>query len=194
MQTIRECLDTGATCTVCTPATLAGALAQTGDGEDTLVVTDSQAFAAVRAALSGRRARLTSFSILFARRKGDFAAFLDGLAAVRSLRDGDRVLVAEGCTHKRQCGDIGSVKIPAALRRMTGRKLDFDFASGASFPVSRKKHALAVQCGGCMLSRREVLERVARCRAEGVPAVNYGMLLFAASGGGKINPDGTVEK
>lgn len=193
VQTIRECLDAGATCIVCVPETLGAALAQTGAG-GTLVITDSQAFAQVRRAVAGTGARLTSFSILFARRKGDFAAYLEGLAAIARLRDGDRILVAEGCTHKRQCGDIGSVKIPAALRRMTGKRLEFDFASGGTFGAARGGYALAVQCGGCMLTRREVLSRIDECRRAGIPVVNYGMLLFAASGGGRVNPDGTVEK
>lgn len=194
VQTIRECIDAGATCTVCDPSTLPAALAQTG-GEGTLVVTDSQAFAKVRNAIAGTGARLTSFSILFARRKGDLAAYREGFAAIGRLKDGDRVLVAEGCTHKRQCNDIGTVKIPAALRKTTGRSLVFDFASGGSFSpeAGGARYALVVQCGGCMLTRRETLARIAACRAARIPVVNYGMLLAAAAGMDAVNEDGTVE-
>ena len=182
VQVIRECLDRGATCTVCQPADLADAMR--ADGADTLVVTDSQAFGEVRAALAGSGARLTSFSILFARQKGDLAEYARGLAAVRALKDGDLVLVAEGCTHHRQCNDIGTVKIPKALAKMTGRSLRFAFASGGSFDFGEgpDRAALVVQCGGCMLTRREVMRRIAVCREAGVPIVNYGMLLGAACG------------
>ena len=193
VQLVRECLDLGATCVVCQPDRLAESLERASRGpaatgapgsrRPPLVVTDSQAFGEVRRVLEGRDARLTSFSILFARQKGDLDEYMKGLEAVKSLKDGDRVLVAEGCTHRRQCNDIGTVKIPKALRRMTGRELEFSFASGAAFdPVGGGPFALAVQCGGCMLTRREVLRRIARCRAAGVPVVNYGMLLAAASG------------
>lgn len=193
VQTIRECLDAGIVCTVCVPAALEAALRGTGE-DGTLVITDSQAFREVRAVLAGKNVRLTSFSILFARRKGDFAAYLEGLAAIRRLKDGDTVLVAEGCTHKRQCNDIGTVKIPAALLKMSGRELQFRFASGGDFGLEGggARPSLAVLCGGCMLTRREVLSRIEACRAAGVPVVNYGMLLAAASGADEIREDGTV--
>lgn len=191
VQLVRECLDLGASCVVCQVPLLAESLSRAGAGA--LVVTDSQAFGEVRRILEGRDARLTSFSILFARQKGDLAAYLEGLEAVKKLKDGDRVLVAEGCTHRRQCNDIGTVKIPKALRRMTGRSLEFSFASGGDFDLSRGgPFALAVQCGGCMLTRREVMGRIARCRDAGIPVVNYGMLLAAANGLGGVRGDGTV--
>jgi predicted GTPase len=195
VQVIRDALDRGALCTVCQPDTLAPALARAGD--DPLVVTDSQAFADVTRRLDGIPARLTSFSILFARQKGDLAAYTDGLRALESLADGDRVLVAEGCTHHRQCDDIGTVKIPKALARLTGRQLRFSFCSGGAFdlsPTAEGPVRLAVQCGGCMLTRREMLRRIDRCRAAGVPVVNYGMVLAAVCGLRGVRADGLIDR
>ena len=194
VQVIRECLDTGAICTVCQPESLETALRQTGEA-GTLVITDSQAFGSVRRILSGRAVRLTSFSILFAKQKGDLAEYAKGLSAMASLSDGDRVLVAEGCTHHRQCNDIGTVKIPKALARVSGRNLEFSFASGGAFdlkPPDGSAFKLVVQCGGCMLTRREVLRRIAVCKEAGVPIVNYGMLLAAANGLTGLTPEGLV--
>ena len=189
VQVIRDCLDRHATCEVCQPGELAEVL---DCGCDILVITDSQAFAAVDAAVRAARAadpsreiRLTSFSILFARQKGDLAAFRGGLAALAGLKDGDRVLVSEGCTHHRQCNDIGTTKIPKALAKLTGRKLDFVFSSGGGFALEQadgRRVALVVHCGGCMLTRREVLRRIDVCRAADVPVVNYGLLLGTAAG------------
>jgi len=168
-QVIRECLDRGAVCTV----------AQPGDIRETnfdLAITDSQAFGLVR----GKFPRLTSFSVLFARQKGDLAEYLKGVEAIARLKDGDKVLIAEGCTHHRQCNDIGSVKIPKALQRLSGRNLEFVFSSGVSFDPMGV--ALVVQCGGCMLTRREVMRRIEICRATGVPIANYGLVLARANG------------
>lgn len=191
VQLIRECLDLGATCVVCQPPQLAESLERAGEGA--LVVTDSQAFGEVRRIIDGKNARLTSFSILYARQKGDLSEYLRGLDAIKTLKDGDRVLVAEGCTHHRQCNDIGTVKIPKALRKMTRCELEFSFASGGAFDLDREgPFALVVQCGGCMLTRREVLRRIARCRAAGVPVVNYGMLLASANGMHGVRPDALV--
>ena len=137
----------------------------------------------------GRTVRLTSFSILFARQKGDLTAYKAGLSAIANLKDGDRVLIAEGCTHHRQCNDIGAVKIPKALAKLTGgKKLELEFASGMGFslgeatPRGGAGTRLIVQCGGCMLTRREVLRRIALAREAGIPIVNYGMLLATAAG------------
>lgn len=195
VQTIRDCLDRHAICAVCQPSDLAECLVETAHGEkrSVLVITDSQAFGEVSATVQAFRAahspdalgvRLTSFSILFARQKGDLAAYVKGLDAVRALKDGDKVLVAEGCTHHRQCEDIGTVKIPRALRKLSGRNLEFEFSSGKSFSVSggAGKPALVVHCGGCMLTRREVGHRIALAADAGVPIVNYGILLAAAAG------------
>ena len=196
VQLIRECLDRHLACSVCQPQELAGELASARG--QSLVVTDSQAFAAVAAAVrahGGASTRLTSFSILYARQKGDLAAYAGGIAAARRLRAGDRVLVAEGCTHHRQCDDIGAVKIPKAIERLSGARPEFSFASGGTFDLGADGggFALAVQCGGCMLTRREVLRRIRLCREAGVPVVNYGMLLAAANGLGEVKMDGTVE-
>lgn len=194
VQVLRECLDVGAVCTVCQPATLCAALEQTGES-GTLVITDSQAFGEVRRILAGRDVRLTSFSILFARQKGDIAEYAKGLSAIGMLSDGDNVLVAEGCTHHRQCNDIGMVKIPKALAKASGCNLNFSFASGGGFDLKTKDglpFKLVVQCGGCMLTRREVLRRIALCKEAGVPIVNYGMLLAAANGLDGLSEEGLV--
>ena len=133
----------------------------------------------------GPRLALTSFSILFARQKGDLDAYREGLAAIGDLADGATVLVSEGCTHHRQCNDIGTTKIPKALAKLTGKKLNFVFSSGGTFPLEHpdgRKVSLVVHCGGCMLTRREVMRRIDICRAADVPIVNYGLLLAAANG------------
>lgn len=168
-QVIRECLDLGAVCTICQPDDIPSF-------DCDLAIVDSQAFGKVR----GKFAHLTSFSVLFARQKGDLAEYMRGLAALKMLSDGDIVLIAEGCTHHRQCNDIGSVKIPKALHRLTGKALKFAFASGCAFDVGVAK--LVVHCGGCMLTRREMLRRIEICRQHHVPIVNYGLLLAVASG------------
>jgi len=192
VQLIRDCLDRHATSIVCQPAELPAALDRAGAGA--LVITDSQAFGEVRRAVAGRDVRLTSFSILFARQKGDLAEFLKGVAAVKNLKDGDTVLIAEGCTHHRQCNDIGAVKIPKALAKLSGgKKLNFVFSSGATFGLSdRSGIALVVHCGGCMLTRREVLRRIDCAKEAGVPIVNYGILLAAANGLSDVSEIGIV--
>ena len=191
VQLIRDCLDRHITANVCQPEELEAVLG--GEGR-VLVVTDSQAFASVRDTISrfsasgaGRQIRLTSFSILFARQKGDLSEFLKGVEAIKGLRDGDTVLVAEGCTHHRQCNDIGTVKIPKAVAKLTGKKVNFVFSSGTGFPLNSTsggadKPSLVIHCGGCMLTRREVLRRIAAAKEAGVPIVNYGILLAAACG------------
>ena len=203
VQLIRDCLDRHATSVVCQPAELEEELKVESakfkvEGgtvrRKTLVVTDSQAFGEVRRAVEGHDVRLTSFSILFARQKGDLAEFLKGVAAVNNLKDGDTVLIAEGCTHHRQCNDIGAVKIPKALAKLSGgKKLNFVFSSGATFSLrERADVALVVHCGGCMLTRREVLRRIDCAKEAGVPIVNYGILLAAANGLSDVSEIGIV--
>ena len=189
VQVLRAVLDVHAVCAVCQPDELAAVLA---DGRADLVVTDSQAFGAVAETVlrAPRRPRLTSFSILFARQKGDLAAFARGVETVSRLRDGDTVLVAEGCTHRRQCGDIGTEKIPKALARLSGRRLNVVFASGADF-APPPGTVLVVQCGGCMLTRREMGRRLEIAAARGIPVVNYGLLLAAAKGIRLASDDGS---
>jgi len=179
-QVIRECLDRGAMCMVCRPEELSQLLSS-GARFD-VAITDSQAFGSVRRIFSTlpRAPRLTSFSILFARQKGDIAEFRRGLECISSLCDGDTVLISEGCTHHRQCNDIGTVKIPNALRCLSGRNLEFVFSSGGDFKVG--KAALVVHCGGCMLSRREMMSRIAEATKAGIPIVNYGLVLGAVNG------------
>ena len=184
VQVIRACLDLHATCTVCQPAEFR----DTGG----LVIVDSQVFGQVRAK------RMTSFSVLFAKQKGDFAEFLRGVKAVKALKEGDTVLISEACTHRRQCEDIGSTKIPAAVMRISGRqKLNFAFSSGSTFNPevmrSLATHAaLIVHCGGCMLTRRELLHRIELAKAAKVPIVNYGLVLSAAAGMEEVGEDGLV--
>lgn len=195
VQLIRECLDLHATCLVCQVEELDEVLAHQEEG--TLVVTDSQAFrrvSSVLRAFKGGRMRLTSFSVLFARRQGVLDLCREGLSKLRALEDGDLVAIAEGCSHHRQCNDIGSVQIPAALKALTGKNLEFSFSSGKGFSLfsGDRKAALAVHCGGCMLTRRETLRRFEICRSEGVPVVNYGMLLAAAGGLGDVNSQALV--
>ena len=188
-QTIRELLECGCAALVCRPSELKAIVARVGPGNVKFAVTDSQAFAEVDAALP-KEIPLTSFSILFARLKGDLKSLCAGADAIKSLKDGDTVLVSEGCTHRRQCGDIGTVKLPAWLRKFTGRDLKFVFSSGGTFPVGDggPLPALVVHCGGCMLTRRAVMARIARCEAAGVPVVNYGVAI-ALMHGIKAHPE-----
>ena len=192
-QVIRECLERHVAATVCQPDELFdclnfGLLDLKGR---LLVITDSQAFGSVSQAIkqsNNRTVALTSFSILFARQKGDLEEYARGLAAIRTLKDGDTVLVAEGCTHHRQCNDIGTVKIPKALEKLSGRKLKFEFASGGAFEIKQsnnqtiRQYSLVVHCGGCMLTRREMLRRIGLAKDAGVPIVNYGLVLAMANG------------
>ena len=190
-QVIRECLDKHVTVAVCQPEELFEFLSW-GVFELSsrlLVVTDSQAFGRITQTLKNsntQNLKLTSFSVLFARQKGDLQEFVKGLKAIGSLKDGDTVLVAEGCTHHRQCNDIGTVKIPKALEKLSGRKLKFEFASGGMFDLrcagDCAPYRLVVHCGGCMLTRREVLRRIALAKEAGIPIVNYGLVLAVANG------------
>ncbi len=178
-QVLRECLDAHAAAIVCQPQEVASICAKT---KVDLAITDSQAFGEVRRALPPQ-IKLTSFSILFARQKGDLDEYLAGLKAIPDLREGDKVVVAEGCVHHRQCNDIGTVKIPRALERLSGCKLEFRFLSGNAFGENELDGAaLIVQCGGCMLTRRETMARIAAAKEKGIPVVNYGMLLAKAQG------------
>ena len=179
-QVIRDLLDAGSIPVVARDGELKAALAAL-KAPPALVITDSQAFAKV-AAIVPPEVPLTSFSILFARYKGDIDALVDGARAVAALKDGDRVLIAEGCTHHRQEDDIGTVKIPRLLRAKTGKELVFEHCSGVGYPPDLASYALVVHCGACMLNRREMLARIEAARAAGVPIVNYGVLIAALNG------------
>lgn len=189
-QVIRDCLDKGVVVIVCGPEDVKRETENEQRRPD-LVITDSQAFGTVSRSLETdpkKNIRLTSFSILFARQKGDLNEYVKGLKAIKTLKDGDTVLVAEGCTHHRQCNDIGSVKIPKALEKLSGCKLKFEFASGTS-PLDsvirsfgHSVISMIVHCGGCMLTRKEMLRRIAQAKGSGIPIVNYGLVLAQASG------------
>lgn len=146
-----------------------------------IVITDSQAFLKV-AADTPPEIPLTSFSILFARYKGDLTELVKGTMAIEKIRPGDRVLIAEGCTHHRQSDDIGTVKIPRWLRQLVGGEINFDWASGLSLPKDLSRYQLIIHCGGCMLNRREMGYRVALAKEQAVPIVNYGVFIAYAQG------------
>ena len=146
-----------------------------------MVVTDSQAFARVSKDVP-ENITLTSCSILFSRYKGELETQLEGVAALSSIQDDDRILIAEGCTHHRQCGDIGTCKIPDWIRNYTGKKPVFEFTSGTEFPDDVSSYKMVVHCGGCMLNEREMKYRIACCRDQGVPITNYGLLIAQVTG------------
>ena len=179
-QVIRDALEAGAAALVCRETELAAAL-QGLNAPPKLVVTDSQVFGKV-AQIVPESVPLTSFSILMARCKGDLALTVAGAAAVRNLKDGDRVLIAEGCTHHRQCEDIGTVKIPRWLAESTGRTLQYDFCSGVEFPEDLTPYALVVHCGGCTLNPKEMAARQRLAVDQAVPITNYGVLIAAVHG------------
>ena len=179
-QVIRDALEAGAAALVCRETELAAAL-QGLNAPPKLVVTDSQVFGKV-AQIVPQSVPLTSFSILMARYKGDLALTVAGAAAVRNLKDGDRVLIAEGCTHHRQCEDIGTVKIPRWLAESTGRTLRYDFCSGVEFPEDLTPYALVVHCGGCTLNPKEMAARQRLAVDQAVPITNYGVLIAAVHG------------
>lgn len=183
VQTIRDLLDSRAVCMVCQTSELAGCLAMLKT-PPTLVVTDSQVFDMVKNIVP-EDVPLTSFSILMARYKGILDTAVSGARFVTSLQDGDRVLISEGCTHHRQCEDIGTVKLPGWIEKFSGRKLQFDFTSGGEFPqtaAALQQYALVVHCGGCMLNKREMLHRMDFAGQHGVAFTNYGTLIAHMNG------------
>jgi len=174
-QTIRDILDASAIAAVTKETELAETLAALGK-PPRMVITDSQAFGIV-SKLVPDEIPLTSFSILFSRYKGNLAAAVRGAKAVDSLKDGDSVLICEGCTHHRQCEDIGTVKMPAWIKKHTGKELAFHFTSGTEFPDDLSPYRLIVHCGGCTLNEREMQYRI-KCAADsGVPMTNYGIII-----------------
>ena len=182
-QTIRDILERGALSLVVRDtelkSTLDHFLAQGVCPK--LVVTDSQAFARVSKDVP-ENITLTSFSILFARYKGELETQLKGVAALSSIEDGDHILIAEGCTHHRQCGDIGTCKIPEWIQSYTGKEPVFEFTSGTEFPDDVSSYKMVVHCGGCMLNEREMKYRIACCQDQGVPITNYGILIAQVTG------------
>lgn len=179
-QVIRDLLDSGARILVVKEDGLAEALKRAGE-KPKLVITDSQVFGRAAAATPGD-VPLTSFSILFARYKGNLETVVRGVTALEALRDGDRVLISEGCTHHRQCGDIGTVKLPGWIREYTGKQVEFSFTSGTEFPDDLSPYRLIVHCGGCMLNEREMKYRLSCAGDQGVPMTNYGILIAYVHG------------
>ena len=179
-QTIRDVLEAGCTAITCRDTELTQTLACLKQPPK-LVITDSQVFGKVVKLLPPEQL-LTSFSILFARYKGELGTLVEGASELRKLKSGDRVLISEGCTHHRQCGDIGTVKLPAWIRDFSGAELQFDFTSGGTFPEDLSPYALIVHCGGCMLNEKEMKHRIRTAAAAGIPMVNYGAAIAAIHG------------
>lgn len=177
---MRDALDCHAICIACQPENLTETL-QACVRKPRLVVTDSQAFEQVNRLVPDDLA-LTSFSILMARYKGNLEDYAAGAARLAQLNDNSKVLIAEGCTHHRQCDDIGTVKIPNWIRSFTNASPHFDFTSGGGFPESLEVYNLVIHCGACMLNDREMRYRIASCRAAGVPIVNYGIAIAEMHG------------
>lgn len=174
-QTIRDILEAGAISIVTRETELTRTLESLRE-LPRLVITDSQAFGIVDK-LVPKNVQLTSFSILFARYKGNLRQAILGAAQLNSLQDGDTVLISEGCTHHRQCGDIGTEKLPNWIRRFTGKDVQFSFTAGNEFPEDVSKYALVVHCGGCMLNEREMQYRLRHSAERNVPMTNYGIAI-----------------
>lgn len=179
-QTIRDILESDAIAVVTKEHELRQTLDSLGR-KPKLVITDSQVFLKV-AADTPKDIPMTSFSILFARYKGDLVELIKGVKAIEKLKDGDKILVSEGCTHHQQSDDIGKVKIPRWIRQMTGKQIDFEYSSGVTFTDDVKRYALIVHCGACMLNRAAMLNRIESAKAFNVPIVNYGILISYVQG------------
>lgn len=180
VQTIREILDHKGLALVCQTEELPTMLSKLSQ-KPKLVITDSQAFEAVNA-LTPADIPLTSFSILMARFKGKLQDLVTGVKALNNLKPGARVLISEGCTHRRQCDDIGTVKIPMWLKKKGHTDLQLEFTSGGAFPKDVSGYDLIIHCGACMLTRREVLRRIDCAVVQGTPIVNYGVLIASLHG------------
>lgn len=179
-QTIRDILDAGAFCSVVKPSELATVL-NTLKEKPRMVITDSQVFAEVNEILPGEVA-LTSFSILMSRYKGNLHQSVKGANVLQEIRDGDKILISEGCTHHRQCGDIGTVKLPGLIRRYTDCTPDLVFTSGNDFPEDVSGYRLVIHCGGCTLSEKEMQRRAGLCEEQGIPMTNYGIAIAQMNG------------
>ena len=177
---LRDILDHHGIAVVCQDTELTQTLESLGK-KPKLVITDSQAFKRVSSD-TPNDIMLTSFSILMARYKGELLPLIQGAAALSQLRDGDKVLISEGCTHHRQCNDIGTVKMPAMIRKCSGAEPEFAFTSGGEFPADLSEYKVVVHCGGCMLNETEMKHRMAVCANAGVPMVNYGIAIAAMNG------------
>lgn len=181
-QTIRDILDSGCSAFICQENELEHVLAAL-NVKPRLVITDSQVFKKVDSIVP-KDIMLTSFSILFARYKGDLRTLVNGAEKLSHIKDGDKILISEGCTHHRQCGDIGTEKMPAWIKSFSHSEPEFKFTSGGEFPDSEslKEFALIVHCGGCMLNEQEMKSRLERADMAGVPIVNYGVAIAEMHG------------
>ena len=174
-QTIRDVLEAGAISVVTRDTELPQTLKALGK-KPKIVVTDSQAFGKVKNDVP-EDILLTSFSILFARYKGDLPEQIKAVKAIDSLKDGDYVLISEGCSHHRQCDDIGTVKIPRWLKEHSGKKINYEFSSGTEFPRDLSKYKAVIHCGGCTLNEKEMKHRIAIAKEQNVPITNYGIFI-----------------
>jgi [FeFe] hydrogenase H-cluster maturation GTPase HydF len=179
-QTIRDILESGCSAVVCRDKELEDTLSSLPE-KPKVVITDSQAYKEV-AKITPRDIYLTSFSILFARYKGSLGVLKEGAEQLGQLKDGDRVLIAEGCTHHRQCNDIGSVKLPNWIREYCKKEPVFFFSSGNDFPEELSGYSLIVHCGGCMLNEAAMKSRIKKARESNIPIVNYGMAIACMNG------------
>lgn len=178
--TIRDILDAGAIPVVCRDTELTRTLDKLKE-PPRMVVTDSQVFGRIKD-LVPQTVPLTSFSILMARYKGELAELVRGAAQLSKLKDGDRLLISEGCTHHRQCGDIGTEKLPKWISQFSNAAITFDFTSGGDFPEDVRRYALVVHCGGCMLNEKEMTHRIRTALACDTPIVNYGVAIAHMNG------------
>lgn len=179
-QTIRDILDAGGINVVVKETELATALKHLGSTPK-MVITDSQVFEKVNQETPSDML-LTSFSILFARYKGNLETLVKGAAMLDKLQENDRILISEGCTHHRQCGDIGTDKLPKWIGQYTKKNLEFHFTSGTDFPEDLSEYAMVIHCGGCMLNEREMKSRIQQCIEENVPVTNYGTVIAKMNG------------
>lgn len=179
-QVIRDLLDQQAVSVVTQVPSLAMTLELLA-GKVRMVITDSQAFGEV-SKIVPEDIPLTSFSILFARHKGNLHKMVEGVTTVNELQDGDKILIAEGCTHRRQCDDIGTVKIPRWLKEYTGKQLEIETCSGMGFPTDLSGYRMVIHCGGCTLTEREMKHRIYRAGEQEVPIVNYGIFIAYVKG------------
>ena len=180
LRIVADILEADATAIVVKEYELRDTLSHLGK-KPRLVITDSQVFAKVSADTPAD-IMLTSFSILFARYKGNLPALIKGVTALEQIEDGDKILVSEGCTHHRQCDDIGSVKLPRWIRQYTGKEPEFVFSSGTEFPTDLSPYKMIVHCGGCMLNEREMKYRLACAKDQNIPMTNYGILIAYIQG------------
>lgn len=179
-QVLRNLLDIGAAAVVVQPEQLQGAIENLAV-KPRAVITDSQVFGAV-SKIVPEGVLLTSFSILLANYKGILQEAVKAVGKIETLCDGDKILVCEGCTHHRQCNDIGTVKIPAWIKKHTGKNVRFEFTSGRDFPQDLSEYSLVIHCGGCMITERDVLSRMERAAEQGIPFTNYGILIAYING------------